>query len=64
MTVRCSSVTASLCADFCAVTAARHELTGGVAWALTHERIAKLEVQRDEMGRELEALVKQDNKQM
>jgi hypothetical protein len=53
-----------LCADFCAVTAARHELTGGVAWALTHERIAKLEVQRDEMGRELEALVKQDNKQM
>jgi hypothetical protein len=35
-----------------------------VAWALTHERIAKLEVQRDEMGRELEALVKQDNKQM
>jgi DNA topoisomerase-2 len=33
-------------------------------WALTHERVAKLEAQRDEKGRELEALVKQDIKQM
>ena len=63
VTVRCSSATASLCADlrgYCCATRA-DRLRGLGAHARAHRQ---LEVQRDEMGRELEALVKQDNKQM